>query len=191
MSGRFIMSKKEKPEVVNKNEKKKYVLSYADIICYVCALVLCLVPFTPFLVEIVMKAHLEHGSIGYATEKGDYIYLVSSFNTDSFNNIFMSIMGYMPFVVAVIIVMATIMKKNILRYIMFAIDLFVAGYWIYTANRVVAKIFEGELYEPVAGYYMLLGASFIPIIITLIALNKEKNKDNNSEMKKEKIEEQK
>ena len=66
---------------------------------------------------------------------------------------------------------------------MMALDVFTAIYWIVVGNKVVAKIFTGELYEPAAGYYMLLGASFIPIIISLIAITKEKNKVNIEEQK--------
>lgn len=182
-----VMNNTEVKEEVNTEAKKKYVLTYPDIICYVCALVLCLVPFTPFMSEmdVDIHAHVHEEVIDYEYENEivNFIYLNSSFNTDSAQNIVMSILAYFPILVAVMIVVATILKKNGIRYIMMALDVFTAIYWIVVGNKVVAKIFTGELYEPAAGYYMLLGASFIPIIISLIAITKEKNKVNIEEQK--------
>lgn len=160
------------------SEKKKFVLSTAAIICFVCALVLCIVPFTPFMSEIDVHLHYLDGEYIRETEIAEFIYMISGFHTSSFSAIVMSVMAYVPFAVAVLIVLATVIKKNFLRYIMMAASVGTVVYWMVAGNMIVAKIFEGELYEPAAGYYMLLGASFIPVIINLVSLTKEKNQVN-------------
>lgn len=180
------MSKKTRAEIKEKDKKKPFVLTTSDIICYVCALVLCIVPFTPFMSEMEMHAHMHEGEIVYETSVADFIYLYSGTNLESAMSVVMAILAFCPLLVAVLIVVATITKKGALRFIMMGVDVAVTGFWIYAGNKIVAKIFTGELYEPAAGYYMLIGSAFLPIIIHLIAITKEKNKSESEKNNKDK-----
>lgn len=160
------------------SEKKKFVLSTSAIICFVCALVLCIVPFTPFMSEMDIHAHYIDGELIKETVFLQFVYLGLVYNPSSSSSVLMTIMAYAPFLVAAIMIVNIFVKKNFLRYIMMVVTVLTAVFWIVAGNLVVAKIFKGELYEPAAGYYMLLGASFIPVIINLVSLTKEKNQVN-------------
>ncbi len=151
-----------------KEEKNKV----GNIVCIVCSILMCIVPFIPFV------------------DQQDVIYdlndLSSSVITVSHLVLYLRWYGYLPILLAVLIIVSTFLKnsniKKILSYIMLAFDVCIVGGFIYWANKVVARIFEGDLYEPAAGYYILLVSGIVVLIATLMRIM---NIDNNTNVLKD------
>lgn len=144
----------------------------AKIVCIVCATLMCIVPFIPFV------------------DQQDVIYdfndMSSSVVTISHLVLYLRWYGYLPILLAVLIMVSTFIKnsnlKIIFSYIMLAFDVCIVGGFIYWANKVVARIFEGDLYEPAAGYYILLVSGIVVLIATLMGIMKS---ENNTEASKD------
>ena len=155
-------------------DKIKKKLSGGQIVCLVCAVVLMAVTFTPFIFEMDMRP-VGGAELDFESYICAYMSLYKAWLGDA-----RIILGYLPVVLGILVIVATIRKNNILRIIMLVMDVVVAGFWVYAGNRVVAKIFVGDLYEPGPGYYMLLVAAIVVLIATLVMMTKEKNKVENA-----------
>jgi len=154
------MSKKKATDKATTKTKIKVT----DIICYVCAAMFCAVPFVPFVDELDIEP--------YANKLGELevrTYIVSHLVLNQ------TWYAYFTIVIAILVFLATIKKNTPLRLIMMGSIVIETVVLVVRANQLVMKIFTGDLYEPSVGYYMLLAASSIVIIITLISLMKEKN----------------
>lgn len=142
-------------------------IKISDVICYVCALVFCSIPFLPFVDEMGMEATVVDGEVEIVSSIISHMVLTYMWY------------GYLPIIVAILIVVATITKKTWIRIVMMVADVTIAGFLIILANVIVAKIFEGDLYEPTVGYYLLIVAASVVLVVTLLNMSKEKNSVKN------------
>lgn len=147
-----------------KNAVKKTNVKVADIICYVCAAMFCAIPFVPFVDEM--------GIDFYINDLGDW-----DSKTVVVNHLVLTYVWYAYFtiVIAGLIVASVIIKKNTLRLITLVAVFAETIVLVIRANQLVMKIFTGDLYEPSVGYYILIAAAAIYIIVTLVTMMKEKN----------------
>ena len=135
--------------------------SAREVICIICAILLCVVPFIPFV---------DQQDIIY-----DFNDLSSRTVTVSHLVLYLRWYGYLPVFLAIFVAISTFIKNRILSYIMLTFDVCIVGGFVYWANKVVARIFEGELYEPSAGYYILLLSGIIILIAKLMEIMKTEN----------------
>lgn len=143
---------------------KKNKITLRDILQYICAVIFCTIPFIPFVDEMNLVWDVVGGDLVQVPKVQAHMVLTYTWY------------GYLPIIVAILVVIATITKKNWIRLVMMVADVAVAAYLVYLANRLVAKIYEAGLYEPTVGYYLELVASVLVLIITLLELMKENNK---------------
>lgn len=151
------------------SENVKYVKStgkigISDIICFICAITLCVVPFIPFVDELDVVLGVVDGELAPVQTVVAHLTLMYSWY------------GYLTIPVAILVVLSTLKKNTPLRIVMLVSVVGVAGFLVILANRLVMKIFTGGLYEPAVGYYLLIAASAMVVVITLTKLMKENNK---------------
>lgn len=149
---------------IDKNVKTVKKIGVADIICFACAIALCVVPFVPFVDEMGLWFDIIDGELVQSTSVYSHMVLMYSWY------------GYLTIPVAILIVFSTLKKNTALRVAMLVSVFGVAGFLVVLANRLVMKIFSGDLYEPAVGYYLLIAASAMVVVITLTKLMKENNK---------------
>jgi len=150
----------------NKVSKETKKISISDILCFVCAAIFCSIPFVPFVNEMGVDFVIVDGELEQTTAVYSHLVLTYTWY------------AYFTILVAALIVLATIMKKTPIRLVMLGTNVIVTGILVARANQLVMKIFNGDLYEPTFGYYMLLGAAAVVIVITLSSMMKEKNAAN-------------
>lgn len=159
-----VANKRSDNNTINENEKageKKPELSTKTIVCIICAILLFIVPFIPFV---------DQQDIIY-----DFNDLSSRTVTVSHLVLYLRWYGYLPILLAALVVISNYIKNKVFIYIMLLFDVCIVGGFIYWANKVVARIFEGDLYEPAAGYYILLVAGIVVLITNLMGIMKTEN----------------
>lgn len=138
----------------SKNKKKRM----SDIICYICAVIFCIVPFLPFVYKMERTYDVVNGDLQQVSVVIAKLVLYKSWY------------GALPILVAVLVVISVLTKQNWVKILMSMVNVGVAAYFIVLANIKVAKIFEGELFEPAVGYYLEMIAAAFVLIITMTKL---------------------
>jgi len=139
-------------------------IKVSNIICYVCAAMFCAIPFVPFVDEMGMDIIVtEEGELDYASVVLSHLVLTYTWY------------AYFTIVIAGLIVVSTILRKNSIRLVTLVAVFAETIVLVIRANQLVMKVFKGDLYEPTVGYYMLLAAAVVVVIVLLTTMMKEKN----------------
>lgn len=142
-------------------KSKKFKLTKNDIICLICAVAFCVIPFIPFINELEKEYHYHDGEYEIETFVSSVLYIQA---------------GYLYIVLAVLTVATVFIKKNFMRIITMVCTLGLSGVWIAAGIRKVMKIFDNELYDPAVGYYVILVSSILLILALLSSMVKEMTK---------------